>query len=203
MRIADYINALPDAYRKDRDSNNYKLLYLEYLLVNGLREDIEAVDTVMDIFKATGGTLDLYGDMYRQARGSLTDEQYRIIILQRIARNWAGGDYNSTVQALASVLGVSPSEFRLVEEDNPRRIAVVDLPFDALQEAGIGTKQAYQMIEALMPVGIPLAPLALDGTFEFALYEKEYDANKGFGDINQTIGGTFGLLEAGDVDVPI
>ena len=203
MRIDNYTNALPDAYRKDKDSNNYKLLYLEYALVNGLRDDIEAVDTVMDIHKATGRTLDLYGDMYNQARGGLTDEQYRVIILQRVARNRAGGDYNSTVEALASVLGVSPSEIRLIEEDNPRMIAVADLPYSALQEAGITSKQAYQMIESLMPVGIPLAPLSLEGTFEFALYEKEYDAEKGFGDVGQTVGGYFGLLESGDVNVPV
>jgi hypothetical protein len=203
MRIDEYINALPDAYRKDKGSNNYKLLYLEDALVNGLWDDIESVDAVMDIFKATGGTLDLYGEMYNQARGGLTDEQYRVIILQRIARNYAGGDYNSTVQALANALGVSTSEIRLVEEDNPRMISVANLPYTALQAAGITSKQAYQMIAAMMPVGIPLAPLSLDGSFEFALFDNEFDTEKGFANIEQTIGGYFGLLESGDVDVPV
>lgn len=203
MKMLDYINALPDAYRKDKDSNNYKLLSLEHALVNGFWDDLKAVDTVMDIFKAAGKTLDLYGGMYNQARGGMTDEQYRVIILQRIARNWAGGDYNSTVTALASALGVSPSEFRLVEEDNPRRVAVENIPFSALQEAGITAKQAEQMIAGFMPIGIPLAPLAFSGTFEFAASANEYDAERGFGNVDQTIGGYFGYLETGDIDVPV
>lgn len=203
MLITDYINALPDVFRKDAQSNNYKLLLTEQRLVEGLWQDIKDVQDTLDITKAKGKTLDLYGSIYEQARGSLTDEQFRVIVLQRAARNLAGGDYNSTVIALANALGVSPSEISLSEQDDPRKIIVNDLPYAALQEAGLTGKQAYQIIESLLPAGIPLAPLSLDGTFEFAELDGEYDESKGFGDIEQTIGGYFGLLESGDIDVPV
>lgn len=203
MRITDYIDALPDVFRKDPESNNYKLLLMEQRLVEGFWDDLKAVYAVLDMSKASGKTLDLYGSIYGQARGSLTDEQFKVIILQRAARNLAGGDYNSTVIALANALGVSPSEISLSEQDDPRKIIVNDLPYAALQEAGLTGKQAYQIIESLLPAGIPLAPLALDGTFEFAELDGEYDESKGFGDIEQTIGGYFGLLESGDIDVPV
>lgn len=203
MRITDYINALPDVFRKDSQSNNYKLLLLDERLVSGLRDDIEAVQETMDISKATGETLDLYGSIYGQPRGSMTDDQYRVIVMQRAARNRAGGDYNSTVEALANALGVSVTEFKLVEIDSPRQVEVTNLPFSALLEAGLTGEQTFQIIEALLPAGVPLAPLDLAGTFEFSDSADDYDEEKGFGDIEQTIGGYFGLLESGTIDIPV
>lgn len=202
MRIADYIEALPDSYKKTTASNNYNLLYLEWLLMSGFWTDIQAVQDTADIAKATGKTLDLYGSIYNQARGSMTDEQYRVIIMQKVARYWAGGDYNSTVKALAGALGVSPSEFVLTEKDNPRQIEVSRLPFSILNEIGITSKQIFQIIEAMLPVGIPLAPLTLDGTFEFSASADEQSDTAGFGDIEQTVGGYFGALETGNIDIP-
>nr|DAK55301.1 MAG TPA: Protein of unknown function (DUF2612) [Caudoviricetes sp.] len=202
MRIADYVEALPDSYKKTAASNNYKLLYLEWLLMSGFWADIQAIQDTADIAKATGKTLDLYGSIYNQARGGMTDEQYRVIIMQKVARYWAGGDYNSTVKALAGALGVSPSEFVLTEKDNPRQIEVSRLPFSILNEIGITSKQIFQIIEAMLPVGIPLAPLTLDGTFEFSASADEQSDTAGFGDIEQTVGGYFGALETGNIDIP-
>lgn len=202
MKISDYINALPDAYRKDKESNNYKLLLLQQYQVQGFRDDISELDDILDLFQASGKTLDLYGSIYDQARGSLTDDQYRTIILQKAAQYRVGGDYNSTVEALANALGASTSDIVLTEKDSPRMIEVGSLPFEILQEIGITSKQAFQIIEAMLPVGIPLGPLSLDGTFEFAEFENEQDNDKGFADIDQTIGGYFGVLETGDIDIP-
>ena len=200
MRLADYINALPDSYAKHTDSNNYKLLSMEYPLVAALREDIQAVQDTLDIRIATGKTLDLYGAIYGQSRGSMTDEQYRIIILQKAARCLAGCDYESVVNSLAVALGVSPSEFVLVEGDG--EVTIDKLPLSALQNIGITSKQAWQIVKSMMPAGISLASMNLGGTFEFSAFADEYDELAGFGDIEQTIGGTLGALETGDIDIP-
>lgn len=200
MRVADYINALPDSYKKDAISNNYKLLSLEQSLVQALRDDIEAVQETLDIRVATGKTLDLYGSIYGQARGKMTDEQFRYVILQKVAQCLAGGDHASVVKALAEVFGVSPSEFLLIEHDC--EVEVEALPFDVLQNAGLTSKQAWQLVKSLLPAGVKLASLNIEGTFEFAEFADEYDENAGFADIKQTAGGYFGLLETGDIDIP-
>lgn len=201
MRVADYINALPDSYKKDTISNNYKLLSLEQGLVQALRNDIEAVQETMDIRTATGKTLDLYGSIYGQARGKMIDEQFRYVILQKVAQCLAGGDHASVVKALAEVFGVSPSEFVLLEHDC--EVEVGSLPFDVLQNAGLTSKQAWQLVKTMLPAGVRLAPMSIDGTFEFAEFGDELDENAGFADIEQTVGGYFGLLETGDTDIPI
>ena len=195
MKINDYVNALPDAYKKTPDSNNYKLLQMEERLVGGLRDDMDLLFDALDIHKATGKTLDLYGESYGQARGSLTDEQYRLIILQRIARNMAKGDYNSIVKALAVAFGVTTDYVAFEETENPAEVRAENLPYTIMLNAGLTGAQIIEMLKAILPVGVKLASdLNLEGTFEFSAFDNEYNEEAGFGDFGQTIGGTLGVL---------
>jgi hypothetical protein len=202
MQIRDYIDSLPDAWKKEESSNNYKLLLIEQSLVQALRDDVEDVDATLDIYTATGKTLDLYGSIYGQARGVLTDEQYRYIILQKSARNRVGGDYNSVVESLAVVFGVPTSSFTLNETENTCEVEVVDIPYSVMQSAGITSGQIYQIVKAMVPVGVRIAPIELQGTFEFgSAYEQGRES--GFGSIDQTVGGYFGELATSDIDIPV
>ena len=194
MKVADYLNALPDSYAKHAVSNNYKLVSLEQALVAALRADIEDVQDTLDIYTATGKTLDLYGAMYGKARGAATDEQYRYLILQRIAQNMVAGDYNSVVNALSVAFDVPVTSFQFRETENLCEVEAANLPFAVLQNAGMTAAQMQEMIKALLPVGVSLAPLELSGTFEFSANADEYDAGAGFGNAEQTIGGYFGYL---------
>ena len=194
MKIADYINALPDSFKKDRDSNNYKLLSLEQKLVSDLMTDIQAVQDTLDIYSATGKTLDLYGAIYGQPRGTSTDEQYRYLVLQKIARNNVTGDYNSIVNSIAIAFDVPVTSFQFRETENPCEVEVLNLPFTILQNAGMTVSQMEDIIQGLLPVGVNLLPLELSGTFEFAATADEYDEAAGFGSVDQTIGGYLGYL---------
>ena len=59
----NYAKNLPDAYAKAEGSNNAKLLKIEKDAVDLLREAIAAISESLDLDKATGKTLDLYGEM--------------------------------------------------------------------------------------------------------------------------------------------
>lgn len=202
MNVNEYVSALPDSYKKHSESNNYKLLQLEQGLISAFRTDIEAVQETLNIYTATGETLDHYGETYSQPRGSMTDEQYRYIILQKVARSQVKGDANSVILALASAFNVDPSAFNIADTENICEVAVTELPFSILQHAGLTGKQMEQIIESLLPVGVRLAPLNLEGTFEFAATYGEQDDEAGFGDIAQTVGGYFGYLATNDIDIP-
>lgn len=203
MKITDYVNSLPDSYQKTPDSNNYKLLLLEQLPVKSFRDDISAVHDTLDILKCTGKTLDLYGLMYNQPRGSMTDEQYRYIVLQKATRLMTGCDHTSIITALAVILGVPVESFSIVETDQSFVVEVKDLPFSVLQEAGITASQAFQMISSMLPSGVRLSDnTSFDGTFEFAELANEYDKEKGFGSVDQTIGGYFGMLTTDNIEIP-
>ena len=202
MLISNYINALPDAYKKEPENNTYKLLLLEQLFVNDLRDDLQALDDVLDIHNATGKTLDLYGDMYKQGRGSLSDEQYRYTILQRVTRNLAQGDYNSIVNALSVAFGVPATQIKFVDAENPAEVEMQNIPYSVLLDAGITAGQFQSILLNVLPAGVSLAPLNLEGTFEFGGTEMTYDEEKGMGNIEQTIGGYFGYLITDDIEIP-
>lgn len=227
----DNVKRLPDAYYKGADGNNYKLLHLNELAVNVFSKDLTDVLNCLDIMQATGKTLDLYGKMLDQKRGALDDTQYRLMILNRVAKNICQGDYNSVVELLTQMFRCNKGDIILRDSSEPCRVVVEKLPLEVLINAGFSSEQAITMIELLLPVCVKLSDINFEGTFELGCistvcdYEtfcsfsyqelvakiyaqiegQEYDENKGFGNIEQTIGGYLGLLlgDNNNFDLPI
>lgn len=202
------VNRLPDCYRKDPDSNNYKLLELGREETEKLRSDIQAVLDALDINRAAGATLDLYGTMLGQRRGLLNDEQYRYMLLSKIGRNTVQGDYNSIMRNLVLMFGgqmgdIALDDLEVVEEERPCVVKLTKFPISVLVNAGFSSRQAVQIIELLLPICVTLAADNFEGTFEFAELDQEYDETAGFADLKQTIGGFFGLLLGEDEKIPI
>lgn len=202
------IEWLPDCYQKDPDSNNYKLLELGREGTGKLRSDIQAVLDALDINCAEGKNLDLYGNMLGQRRGLLNDEQYRFMLLSKIGRNTVQGDYNSIMRTLVLMFGgrmgdITLDDLEVEEGELPCVVQLTKFPISVLVNAGFSSRQAVRMIELLLPICVTLAADNFEGTFEFAELDREYDAAAGFADVEQTIGGYFGLLLGEDDRIPI
>lgn len=194
---------LPDCYAKDKASTNYKLLKLNELAVDVLKQDMEDVLNALDIQQATGKTLDLYGEMVGQKRGSLTDIQYRYMILTRIGINNAKGSYESLLAIAQRIFNCEPSDIAFDDSAEPCKVDLTKFPLSVLVNAGFSSDQAIAMIELLLPIGITINGANFEGTFEFAETADEYDEAAGFADIDQTIGGYVGLLLGSDAINPI
>ncbi len=186
------VKRLPDAYYKGKDGNNYKLLHLNELAINELNTDTTEILNSLDIMQATGKTLDLYGETVQQKRGALNDEQYRLMILTKIGRNICQGDYNSIMRLLIQMFDCEQGDI-ILKESNDCTITIEKFPLEVLINAGFSSKQAIQMIEMLLPICVSVSDGNFEGTFEFADFDDEYDEEKGFGNIEQTIGGYLGL----------
>lgn len=190
---------LPDAYRKTPDSNNAKILAIDKAELDRLRENIRLLYDCLDLEKAFGATLDLYGDMVGQERGKATDDQYRVLIKSRIVRNMCNGDYNGIVRLLALVFNCEPSDISLVETDAPCHVRLESLPFAALNQMVIDIDTALKIIIECMPAGVTLESVQFTGTFEFGDDTLEYDEAAGFGDEAQTVGGYLGYIFSDDL----
>lgn len=193
------VKNLPDAYRKTADSNNRKLFDVEQHAMDRLRADIRAVYNSLDIEQATGKTLDMFGDLFDQPRGVATDEQYRVMIKARIIRNLSGSDHDSIVRAISAAFGCNPSEVLLVEPDGTCSVRLENLPFEKLNSSGIDAITAVQIVARMIPAGVQLESLNFSGTFEFGGTDMVYDEAAGFGNVEQTIGGTLGLVADGSM----
>lgn len=225
----DNVKRLPDAYYKGEDGNNYKLLHLNELAVTEFKTDMAAVSDCLDVMKSTGKTLDLYGEMVGQSRGKLDDAQYRLLILNKIGRNLCKGNYNDVIALLAQMFNAELSDIVFTEAEDPCKITIVKFPLDLLTNAGFSGEQTVLIIEMLLPVCIRLTDIEFNGTFEFMdgaltygemaastygdmnnvicelLPTFDYDAAAGFGNIEQTIGGTLSLAvsDSSTFDLPI
>lgn len=193
----DLAKNLPDAYRKDADSNNAKILAIEKDAMDSLRVTLQTISDSLDIDKAVGSTLDLYGDMLGQGRGAATDEQYRVMLKAKITRNLANGDHDSIVRAICATFGCEPGDVQLIELDKPCAVKIGGLPFANLNSSNIDLDTAVHIIFRLMPAGVSLETLDFTGTFEFGGTDMIYDAESGFGDVEQTIGGYLGHVATG------
>lgn len=190
----NHVKNLPDAYKKTPESNNAKLLEIERDAVAVLREAITANYDSLDIDLATGKTLDLYGEMLGQERGAATDEQFRALLKSRIIRNLSGADHDSVVNAICITFGCDPADVLLTETDGKCEVMLEGIPYASINRINIDANTAIQIVKTLMPAGVGFSSLNFSGTFEFGSTEMEYDENKGFADVAQTIGGTLGLV---------
>lgn len=195
---SEYVKNLPDAYSKALGSNNARLLDIAKGSVDTLRETISAVYDSLDIDKATGKSLDMFGDMVGQARGAATDEQYRAMIKSKIARNLSNADFNSVIHAICAVFGCDPTDILLTESDKPCVATMEKLPYGSLISSNIDQRTAIKIIAGLLPAGVRLESVVFAGTLEFAATSDVYDSDAGFGDIDQTIGGYFGFVSDTD-----
>lgn len=211
----NHVKNLPDCYAKGEQSNNYKILENERIAVNGLYTDIQDIWNSLDIDKATGATLDLYGEMLSQPRGQASDEQYKLMLKSKLLQNVAGGDYASVLNAICLTFNCEPSEVYIKENftDTTSSVAIEKLPLGVIAKSGMNTAQTIQIIKRLLPVGIEVEAFSFEGTFEFSATEDDMSvdgATKGFTDteenmtVETAIGGYLGgIYDGNDQELPI
>lgn len=199
----EYQKNLPDYYQKSEDSNNYKILSVERYAVADFKHDICDIFETLDLTKAKGKTLDLYGDIVNQPRGPATDDQYILMIRSKIMRNLSGGDYQSVVAAICNTFSCEPSQVFIQEKKTPCTVELVVLPLSVINRAGLTTRQTIQLIKQLLPVGVSLESVLFEGTFCFSDREDERDDLAGFCDESLGIEGGFFGVTYGEDDEPI
>lgn len=211
----DNAKKLPDVYRKDAEGNNWKLLTLDKKFVQSFNKDLQDVYNSLDFFSASGKTLDLFGDIVDQKRGAFDDTRYKYLIQAKIARYFVKGDYKDIMRHLVIMFNCSQGDieledFDIADDDAPCVVRLTKMPFLTLIAAGFTSKQAVALIESVLPVCVTLKADNFEGTFEFGEYfndeqgeRMEYDELKGFGNVEQTIGGLLGLMLGDDEESPL
>lgn len=197
------VKRLPDSYAKHAGSNNDKLLSLNEFAIVDVKADAAAVYESLDLDNAAGYTLDLYGDLVGQKRGILNDEQYRIMLRTRMGMNAVQGNYATVIECAKNVFKCEASDIILRDAEGAASVELEKFPLEVLVNAGFSSMQAIQILDMLLPVGVVINDANFGGTFEFAETADEYDEMAGFADLEQTMGGYFGLLFGEDANAPV
>ncbi len=188
----DPIKNLPDAFKKDTGSNNYKLLQINKNTTDIIQETASDLFKVLNLNNAKGKALDdIYSGRVHLRRGALSDEQYIIRLRAKIMQNIVNGSFPDLIEALSYALQCDKSAIHIVESDKPNSVNIKDIPLETIFSAGFTIDDVTAMIENMLPLGVKIEERSFTGTLEFG-GENEYDLNKGFSDENNKIGGYLG-----------
>lgn len=208
----DMFRRLTDAYTKNTDSNIGKVLLILSEQIDDVNDSFVAIENYRDLNQATGETLDLIGKSIGQPRGQATDEVYRILIRARIARNASDGTTDKIILALSLALNTDPSNVRVSElmdggSYEPATVGLVNLPLDALLNAGMTASQFGMLMQRIVASGVRVATVDLTGTFQLSENANSsiIEGDKGLADLSQTTGGTLSgtFSPEDDVILPI
>lgn len=209
----DMISRLTDVYNKSPLSNIGKIITLLTDELEQLKDTFDRIEEWEDVDNAKGKVLDDLGENVVQARGSATDEVYRIMLKSKVARNLSDGAIDTIIRVLSIALNVDYSEIRIKElyndADNPEPAAIglIQIPLRRLNEVGMSAKQFISIVQKTVGSGIRVANIELTGTFSFSSKNGvvEVDNDKGFADVGQTFGGYFGatFTDSNDSSIPV
>lgn len=203
---SDSVKNLPDKYRKDSNSNNFKILEIEKYEREQGQKEINEIRQILNINNAKGASLDIYGIRVKQERGSLTDAQYLTIIKAKIMANMSNGTHPSILQAICTIMDCEPADIYIVDSETPCVVEASNLPLIGVVRSGYKPSQIVEILQNILPAGVKLKAYSFTGTFEFAGGEYELNAEKGFSeDENGLIGGFLGIasIEEEDAILPI
>lgn len=210
MKSDEMIKMLPDAYKKDKDSNNYKMFKILDSNIEELSLTQERIREYHCLDLAEGKALDLFGENLGLERKGLSDDVYRVLLKAKVLRNQGTGSLNNTTELIAYALNTSVSNIKLSEDfetgGRSGYITINNIPLTTLNNIGMSITEYEEMMKSIIPIGIGLSVTNLEGTFSFAIGDGtvlEEDENTGFADDNQIKGGTLGATVGSTVSYSI
>lgn len=176
--VKQLVSLFTDHFRKDEESNTYKLMQLFSDELQLLEETNNRIIEWRNIDKAEGKVLDLIGQNVVQPRGTATDEVYRIMLKTKIARNLADGTLNGLITAIAYVLQVDKKEIKVTEMwdllNQPACIAVEAIPLDKINNAGLTANEFEDILRSLVSAGVKLLLMSSGGDEYLKIYGQAY-----------------------------
>lgn len=194
------VNRLTDAYNKSPHSIIAKVIGIVVSEFNTLSEEFERIEHWRSIDNAKGRVLDEIGIDLKQYRGDVSDEVYRVLLKSKRARDLSTGDTNTIISVLSMAIDADKKDIGITESwyadegGKPNTIKIINIPISNLNKVGMTGNQFVKFVSATVAAGVRVESIDLQGTFEYGSINEDYDEEKGFADIEQTIGGYYGAL---------
>lgn len=197
-----FINRLTDNYDKTPDGNVHKLAQLTVAALQEQEDVLQRVDDWHDVDKAQGTTLDMHGRDVLQDRGQSSDEVYRVLIKSKVLRLLSDGSINVIIDFISFILDCDPEEIQVRElwsEGKPATLHI-SAPAGPINRTGLSGRQFGTLLNLVIAGGVR-AEAAFEGTFSFSSVPDAVETSpQGFGDLQQTTGGTLGMVYNPDTD---
>lgn len=170
MNYEDLEQNLPDAFRKEEESNNYKILKVNRNTFDEINSAFKVMLDALNINSATGQALDdIYGGRLNLPRGSLNDDQYRIRLKGRMMKNIVDGSFNAIINALAYILQCDTEDLKL-QENGDGTVSILNTPLEVLTDAGFDYLEAVTTVEEMLPMTVTVDSFTFTGEKSTTVY---------------------------------
>lgn len=153
MKIENMLKRLTSNYNQSPSGNVYKL----FSIISEEFQQIKATfDTILDwknLDAAKGTTLDEIGVLVQELRNGQNDEQYRLKLRFKMARNKSTADINSIISSLSLILGFPKKDIAIYDSDEPASYRLV-FPIEKLQKSEIKTNEVIGLSESISAAGV-------------------------------------------------
>lgn len=197
-----FIERLTDNYDKAPNGNVHKLAQLTVAALQEQEDVLQRLDDWNDVDQAQGTTLDMHGRDILQDRGQASDEVYRVLIKSKILRLLSDGSIDVIIDFLAFILDCNVTDLRVKELWPEGKTATLDItaPAGPINRTGLSARQFGTLVNLVIAGGVR-AEAFFEGTFRFSSQLTVPEtSDHGFSNLEQTSGGTLGLLYNPDTD---
>ena len=153
MKIENMLKRLTSNYNQSPSGNVYKLFSI---ISEEFRQIKATFDTILDwknLDAAKGTTLDEIGVLVQELRNGQNDEQYRLKMRFKMARNKSTADINSIISSLSLILGLPKKDIAIYDSDEPASYRLV-FPIEKLHKSEIKTNEVIGLSESISAAGV-------------------------------------------------
>jgi len=198
MAVNELISKLSTAFRKDSDSNNYKLLSILDSEFQSIEQTISDIKNAHSVDYASGKSLDYIGQLFNIRRQqNETDEHYRTRIKISFSKLTEMATIKDIKEVVAAALKTTTSRVRVNDRyDIEPAYLDVWVWLQDLNNIGLTVEELKDLLQAIKPAGVKLDTKQF-GTFEYRSAADTSDPTKGYNDLansNPDAGTYAGLL---------
>ncbi len=171
---------LPDTFAQDKKSDNYKLLDMARKSADRMDGERAEILKARSIDTAYGHSLDVIGQTFGIERGGRSDEAFRIYVKAAIAFSLCTGEYDSIRECLAALFDCTPGDIQLRDGENSGNVEIVKMPYERFVSAGLSSGEILKIIKGLLPCGVSISNVVMQGTFSYSTAGSEQYPQKGY-----------------------
>lgn len=187
MAVDELIKLLSTAFRKDQDSNNYKLLKVIDSEFNNIEQTIKDIKNARFVDFAQGKSLDYIASLFNiRRKQNETDDHFRARIKLAFSKITDMATINDIKEIIAATLQTETNRVKIKDKyDIEPALFYLYVYLQDLKNAGLTIDEFQELIKAIKPAGVRVQVYQL-GTFTYRSASDTSDPTKGYNDLNNS-----------------
>ena len=153
MKIENMLKRLTSNYNQSPSGNVYKLFSIISEEFQQIKATFDTISDWKNLDAAQGTTLDEIGVLVQEQRNGQNDEQYRLKLRFKMARNKSTADINSIISSLSLILGLPKKDITIYASDEPASYRLV-FPLLNLHKSQKKTNEVIDLAESISAAGV-------------------------------------------------